>query len=156
MKKIIIILLSVVVFLTGCGQDAELTKFKHEIDQFCTNISKLDTAINKIQVSSDETSLNNATDELLGYLDELDDEFKKLANITFPEEFEYLEDMSDEASEYMTEAVSAYHQAFGSAIYNESLGEYAKENYSRAYKRVQIIITFLHGEKPTDADLIIK
>ena len=36
------------------------------------------------------------------------------------------------------------------------MAEYAKENYSRAYKRVQIIISFLHGEEPQDPDLTIE
>ena len=31
--------------------------------------------------------------------------------------------------------------------------DYAKENYARAYKRIQIIITFLHGEQPEDVNL---
>ena len=31
--------------------------------------------------------------------------------------------------------------------------DYAKENYARAYKRIQIIITFLHGEQPENVNL---
>lgn len=137
--------------LTGCGKDPELTQFKTEIDEFCTNISELDTAINSIDAQSD-----TATEELLGYLDQLDEEFKVLATIDFPEEFDYLENLSDEASSYMTEAVASYHEAYSNGSFNEYTEEYAHENYSRAYKRVQIIITFLHGETPDDADLSIE
>ena len=53
----------------------------------------------------------------------------------------------------MTEAVKSYHEAYSNGSYNEYTAEYARQNYSRAYKRVQIIITFLHGEEPSDADL---
>ena len=56
----------------------------------------------------------------------------------------------------MTEAVNSYHEAYGNGAYNEYIAEYAKQNYSRAYKRIQIIISFLHGEEPTDADLTIE
>lgn len=137
--------------LAGCGEDQELTKFKSEIDTFCTNISELDTSINQIDASSD-----NATQQLLEYLDTLDSEFQVLATIDFPTEFDYLEDLAKEASEYMTEAVSSYHEAYSNGSYNEYTAEYAHENYSRAYKRVQIIITFLHGETPEDEDLTIQ
>ena len=37
--------------------------------------------------------------------------------------------------------------------YNQLTADYAKENYARAYKRIQIIITFLHGEQPEDVNL---
>ena len=137
--------------LAGCGEDPQLTQFKDEIETFCTNISNLDTSINSIDASSD-----TASEELLGYLDELDAEFQKLAAIDFPEEFDYLENLSDEASEYMTEAVSNYHTVYSGAAYDETTAAYAHENYSRAYKRVQVIITFLHGETPQDADLTIE
>lgn len=136
---------------TGCGEDKELTRFKKDIDDFCTNISTLDTAINSIDAESEY-----ATQELLGYLDELDLEFQHLAEIDFPAEFDYLEDLAQESSDYMTEAVIYYHEAYSNQSYNENTAEYAHANYSRAYKRVQIIITFLHGEEPDDADLSIE
>ena len=37
--------------------------------------------------------------------------------------------------------------------YENSVADLAKENYARAYKRIQIIITFLHGEEPEDVNL---
>ena len=134
--------------LTSCGSDPELTKFKTEMDNFCTSISEIDTSINNLDAESD-----NAINELLGYLDDLDEEFQKFAQLDFPEEFDYLESLADESSEYMSEAVSSYHEAYSGNAYNEYTASYAKENYSRAYKRVQIIITFLHGDEPTDVDL---
>ena len=135
--------------LTACGSgDPALTKFKTEMDKFCTVISELDTSINEIDAEAD-TAIN----ELLGYLDELDGEFRAFSKVDFPEEFDYLESLADEASEYMTEAVNKYHEAYSNGSYNEYIAEYARENYSRAYKRIQIIISFLHGEEPEDVDL---
>lgn len=139
------------VMLTACGEDSELTQFRNSMDEFCTKISEIDSSINNIDAESD-----NATTELLSYLDELDVAFQSFATLDFPDEFDYLENLADESSQYMTEAVTSYHEAFSNGAYNEYTAAYAKENYSRAYKRVQIIITFLHGEEPNDADLTIE
>lgn len=137
--------------LAACGQDPELAQFRNSIDAFCTRISEIDTSINSIDAQSED-----ATSQLLSYLDELDLAFQSFAELDFPEEFDYLETLSAESSQYMTEAVSSYHEAYGNGGYNEYTAEYARENYSRAYKRVQIIITFLHGEVPDDEDLKIQ
>ena len=134
--------------LTACGKDPELTQFREEIDAFCTEISDIDTSINNVDAESD-----NAADELLGYLDQLYQDFQDFAALDFPTEFDYLESMADEASEYMTTAVQSYHDAFSNGGYNQLTADYAKENYARAYKRIQIIITFLHGEQPEDVNL---
>lgn len=137
--------------LSACGRDPELTQFRNSVDAFCTQISEIDTSINSIDPQSE-----NATTELLTYLDQLDLAFQSFAALDFPEEFDYLETLSAESSQYMTEAVSSYHEAYSNGSYNENTAEYAKENYSRAYKRIQIIITFLHGEVPDDEDLKIQ
>ena len=137
--------------LSACGgSDPALTQFKNEMDDFCTAISEIDTQINSLDAES-----STATTELLGYLDDLNGEFEDFSKVDFPEEFDYLENLADEASEYMTEAVTKYHEAYSNGSYNEYIAEYAKENYSRAYKRIQIIISFLHGEEPEDVDLTI-
>ena len=149
-KKLSTLLLSAlcVCSLTACGSNPELTKFKNEMDSFCTSISEIDSAINSVDPEAED-----AVEEVLLLLDKLDDEFSKFAEFDFPEEYDYLEELADESSEYMTEAVEHYHEAYSNNSYNEYVAEYAQENYSRAYKRVQIIITFLHGEEPTDVDL---
>lgn len=137
--------------LSACGENTALTQFRKSMDDFCTKISEIDTSINNIDAEAD-----NASEELLAYLDDLDIVFQSFARLDFPEEFDYLENLADESSEYMTEAVKSYHDAFGVNSYNESTAEYARQNYSRAYKRVQIIISFLHGEEPQDPDLTIE
>lgn len=142
--------LLIVLTLTACGEDSELTLFRKRMDAFCTKISEIDSSINSIDAQSDD-----ATAELLSYLDDLDSTFQSFAQLDFPEEFDYLENLAEESSEYMTEAVKSYHDAYG-GTYDEYTAEYARQNYSRAYKRIQIIISFLHGEEPTDADLSIE
>lgn len=149
-NKLILLIAGILttIMLTACGQDPAITEFKNEIDSFCTSISEIDTSINNIDAEAE-----NATTLLLGYLDDLDAEFQEFAELDFPEEFDYLESLADESSSYMTEAAKSYKEVYSDG-YNETLAEYAKENYSRAYKRIQIIITFLHGEEPENVDLI--
>ncbi|MCM1540095.1 MAG: hypothetical protein NC121_02420 [Blautia sp.] len=134
--------------LSACGEDPELTQFRNSIEDFCTEISQIDTSINSIDASSE-----SAVSELLSCLDELEVAFQGFADLDFPDEFDYLEEIADEAGDYMSTAVSGYHEAYGAGAYDQYTAAYASENYSRAYKRVQIIITFLHGETPEDVDL---
>lgn len=152
MKKKTALLLTTILtcslLLTGCGEDKELTRFKKDMDSFCMKISEIDTSINKIDAESD-----SAVTELLSHLDELKVVFNEFAKFDFPEEFDYLESIAQEASDYMDTAVSSYHDAYSNDSYNEYTAEYAQGNYSRAYKRVQIIISFLHGETPEDVNI---
>ncbi len=150
MKKTLalILALAMCLALAACGEDPVLSRFRDEMDNFCTRISEIDSSINNIDAQSE-----NAISELLACLDDLDLIFQDFAELDFPEEFDYLEELADEAGQYMTEAVKSYHEAYSNGSYNEYTAEYARQNYSRAYKRVQIIITFLHGEEPSDADL---
>ena len=145
MKKIVLFTL-MCILLCGCGQSPAVnTKFETDINTFCTNVSDIDLAINQITNQTvDEKGLETATAELLSYLDLLNDEFKKLASIDFPEEYDYLEAVADEASDYMSEAVKSYHTTYEDK-YTESMEAYAKENYSRAYKRLQYILNTLNG-----------
>lgn len=135
--------------LTGCGEDPELTQFKVNFENFCINLSTLDTSINNIDAESE-----NATDELLGYIDQMDEQFEALAALDFPEEFQYLEELSEEASEYMSEAAASYRKAYADDTFDQSMSDYAYKNYKRAYKRIQIILIYLHGDEPQDEDLI--
>lgn len=148
MKKLaIFVLLSVM--LTGCGnEDPAMTKFQKEMNDFCNNVKSIDTSINQItNITADEAGLAAATAKLLYQLDRLDDEFAKFSNIDFPAAYDYLEQYADEAGDYMTEAVKSYHTVYEDN-YTKSMEDYARENYSRAYKRVQIILDVLHGKDP--------
>ena len=56
----------------------------------------LDASINQVDASAE-----GATEEMLGYLEELNTEFQKFGALDFPEEFDYLEPYAQEASAYM-------------------------------------------------------
>ena len=142
-----------IVLLTACGEDPELSRFHKSMDDFCTKVSEIDTPINSIDATADADA---AVAELLGYLDELDLVFRSFAKLDFPVEFDYLEDTAQEASSYVTTADESFHDAYSNGSYNEYTAEYAQGNYNRAYKRIQIIISFLHGETPDDVDLTME
>lgn len=139
--------------LTACGRKDELVKFREDVDTFCINISEIGTQIDNVDAESDD-----AVYEVLEYLDQLDTEFQNFAELDFPEEFDYLEAIADEASEYMTIAAESFRDAYTNESYDEEMFkaeyEYAKQNKARAYKRIQIIITFLQGEDPEDVGLV--
>lgn len=155
MKRKLLLTAVCLLLLTGCGEDPIEAKFNSEINEFCENISALSLKIDAISVEAEELSIRYATSDLLTYLDEVEVEFMKFSNIDFPEEFDYLEDMADEAGTYMTEAVASYHKAYEDT-YSQSMEEYARENYSRACKRVQVILSLLRGEDIQDPELTIQ
>ena len=158
MKRIAVLLLCAI-FFTGCAkEDTEMIAFKDDVNSFCSKIVEIDAAINDINnETGDEQGLADAKKELLSCLDDLKEEFAGFAALDFPEDFDYLEDMSDEASDYMTEAVKYYHTIYGSDDkYNESMEEYAKENYARAYKRIKVIVSLFRGETPDVEGLTVE
>lgn len=130
----------------ACGSKKEEIRFEQALAAFCTDISAVDTMINHIDSSSE-----NATADLLNYLDTLNTHFASFGELDFPKTFDYLEPMAQEAASYMEEAVKSYHDLYQDAdTYDEKKAAYAKENYSRAYKRIQTIIAFLQGKDPND------
>lgn len=152
-KKFIIYFFCVMfcVLLSGCGDSKELKEYKTQVNQFCDTIAAIDTSINNIDASAEDS-----VDILLGYLDELDVSFQEFSALKIPDEFDYLEELAVQSGEYMTEAVALYHEAFSNDSYNEYTASYAVENYNRAFKRVKYIITFLHGETPEDEAVTVE
>lgn len=137
--------------LCGCGKDPKLEAFKDSIDNFCNNLVRINEEINEIDPQKE-----NASNELLTKLDELQGHFESFADYDFPQEFDYLESLADEASEYMATATTSYEKAYSNNSYDTDTAAYAQENYERAYKRIRIILSFIRGEEPEDADVSIQ
>lgn len=132
-------------FLTGCGSNAELDNYKANMNQFFENIKTFDTAINAIDPETE-----TAVTELLSLLDSMDTSFQQMASLPVPEGFPGVEELADEASSHMTEAVSYYHQAFEAEPFDTILADVAKQNYDRANLRIQYIVSILHGDLPEE------
>lgn len=44
------------ILLSACGENTALTQFRKSMDDFCTKISEIDTAINNIDAEADNAS----------------------------------------------------------------------------------------------------
>ncbi len=131
--------------MTGCGSDPELEHYKENMNIFFENVATYDASINAIDPASED-----AVTQLLTLLDNMSTSFSQMAELTVPQVFIGVEQLADEADEYMKEAVSLYHQAFEAEVFDENIEEAAQENYSRANLRLQYILSILHGDIPEE------
>lgn len=147
MHKVNVKLLLLAIFpllLTGCGKNEELENYKANMNQFFENIRIIDSSINAIDPNS-ETS----TTELLSLLDSMDTSFAQMAALEVPDGFPGVDELADDASAYMSEAVSYYHQAYDGE-YDAAFAEVAYQNYEQANIRFQYIVSIIHGNIPEE------
>ena len=147
-----VLMLSTSVFATGCGDNeaaAELEIYKSNLTTFFENIQYLDSELNALDPNSE-----SSREELLGYLDQLNEQFAALAALDVPEQFENVKDLAAGASENMNHAVEYYKEAYAEEAFNENYAVAANEYYSRANERLVYILQLLHGETEiTEPDL---
>lgn len=92
----------------GCGKkDAELENYKLNMNQFFENVRIFDESINAIDPHSE-----TAVSDLLSLLDSMETSFSQMASLEVPEGFPGVDVLADEASHYMSEAVTYFHQAY--------------------------------------------
>ena len=143
--SVLFLLFAVITFI-GCGKDKELEEYKSNMETFYSDIAVYDLTINSIDVESD-----NSVQDLLTALDNLEASFTWMASLPVPDEFASIEMFASESSEYMTNAVALYHQAYESEPFDITTAQTAKEYYDRANQRVMYILAILHGELPDGA-----
>ncbi len=143
-------LLASSLFFAGCGKDKELEAFHDDMANFCTQIQQSAAALNAIDPASE-----NAVDEMLSQLDTISSQFEELAAIEVPKQFSSVEDLADEASDYMNQAAATYQEAFANDSYDSSIGSTAFEYYSRAMKRLEYISELLQGQIPEDDSVTV-
>ena len=149
-KRILFLTAMLCLCIAGCGKDQKLEEYNENISAFTLNISDISTRMEEIDTTSD-----TAASEVLVCLDEMQAQFVILSEMEVPKEFASVESLADEASEYMTEAVTLYHQVFEAEEYSEETASIAHENYNRAMKRLSYISSLLQGELPEDDNIII-
>ena len=130
-------------WMMGCGEDETLTTYQEDMNTFFENLAEINDGMNSIDASADD-----ATQQLLSYLDQLQSEVAWMAELETPDQFSAVDSLADEADENMQQAVTLYHEAYGSGEYDEAIAEAASEYYDRANLRIQYIIMILHGEIP--------
>lgn len=136
--------------LNGCGTDKNLTEYEKNVTAFIDAVSDIKIRMEEIDVNNEDSVV-----DILICLDEMQEQFYLLAEMDVPKEFVSIESLADEASEYMTEAVSIYHQVFEADEYDAANADVAAQNYDRAMKRLSYISTLLQGELPDDENVII-
>lgn len=129
--------------LTACGEDETLTAYQEDMNTFFEHIASYNDGMNAINASDED-----AQDQLLSYLDQLQAEITWMAELTVPERFSAVDSLADEADENMQQAVTLYHRAYESEVFDEGVAQAAREYYDRANIRIQYIIMILHGEIP--------
>ena len=144
----IVLLVSMLVF-TGCGEKEELTVFENDMKNFYDEVSVIENSIAEIDESSE-----NAVDTLLINMEEMAACFQTLANIEVPMEFISIEELADDASAYMDEAVRLYSEAYEEDYVSDALVQAATENYESAMKRINYIAVLLQGEIPEGATVV--
>lgn len=149
-KRIFLFVAFACFFIAGCDKDPALETYNENLSTFTTNISDISNRMEEIDTTSD-----TARSEVLSCLDEMKEQFLILAEMEVPKEFASIENLADEASDYMTEAVTLYHQVFEAGQYSEETASIAQENYNRAMKRLSYISSLLQGELPEGEGIII-
>lgn len=143
--------------LGGCGKGSsnnkELNNYKEAMETFFTGLEEADSTIKAIN-PDDQNAMNN----LLSSFDDLEKKFSDMAALevpteNVPETFSLIKELAVGASDYMTEANGYMHDSFSESSYNEHTLSAAMECYKRANKRVQFIISLLHGEYPQDESI---
>lgn len=157
MKKIhktLPVIIATAFALTGCGKDAALTAFHEDMNGFYESLYASAGALGAIDPASE-----TAADEMLSQMDQMESIFQELAAIEVPDDYEdqfgNIEELADEAAEYMTEAGALYHEAYEETSLDDSLLMAADENYSRAMKRVNYIAQLLQGRIPEGDNITV-
>ncbi len=129
----------------GCGKktDMELSSYRDSMNEFYNKLSYYDASINGIDPDSEDAKV-----QLLGYLDEMNENYKTMAALKIPEEFDGISDIAVEAADYMQMADECYHLAYDGA-FDEDNEQLAGQYYQRANSRVMVMLQVLHGEVPT-------
>ena len=135
--------------IVGCGEREELNTFKEQMNDFYTEVSTIENTINEIDEQSE-----NAVTTLLIQMEQMSEQFQKLAEIEVPEEFVSVEELADDAADYMYEAVRLYSEAYEEDYISDAMIEAAAENYESAMKRINYIALLLQGEIPEGATVM--
>ena len=150
-KRIITISILTSLCLFGCGKvtedEKELAEFSTSMSTFTESIKEANTKINELD-SSDKDSVK----ELLNILDDMDKDFKKIADIDAPLQYEGVEQLAIEASNYMSEAVSNYHIAYEGDTFDDYAASEAFQYYKWAMTRIEYIGYIISGDEMPEND----
>ena len=142
----------VMALIQGCGSkdDGALLTYKEQMSSFYDKLSEYNTSINGIDPNSE-----SAKQDLLGYLDQVNETFKAMGELTVPGEFSGIADIAVEAADDMQKANEYYHMAYDGEFDEQSEGT-ASQFYERANKKAFIMLQVLHGEVPSGEGISVE
>lgn len=146
MKSKILILLTIITLLfTGCGSNTEaVLAFQNELNSVVLKIEGIHNELEGLDVSKED-----ASEQALEALSNLKDAFDELSAIEVKDEaYAFISDLAVEGSQYMDQAYKLFEEAFTSTRYDDDTATLAYQYLERASKRINVIITMLHGEVP--------
>jgi hypothetical protein len=150
-NKILLASLAGAFILTGCGktsnEDKEIAAFSSSVADFTSYLTDAGEKINNL-----DTTQSESCDELLEILDEMDEEFEKLASLNVPDSYDGFNTLAQSASANMSNAVSYYHLVYDSddGEFDYDASQTAYEYYMRAMLEVECIGYILSNQDIPD------
>ena len=123
--------------LSACGNtktDPALEEYRSNMSSFCNTVFSLGQAINAIDPNSPTASA-----DLLNDLDQMNTAFRNMAALTIPDEYSDVATLVYEASAYMNDAASLYHDAYSENGYHDEYATQALTQYQNAMQRLTSI-----------------
>jgi hypothetical protein len=150
-NKILLASLAGAFILTGCGktssEDKEIAAFSSSVADFTSYLTDAGEKINNL-----DTTQSESCDELLEILDEMGEEFEKLASLDVPDSYDGFSTLAQNASANMSSAVSYYHLVYDSdeGEFDYDASQTAYEYYMRAMLEVECIGYILSNQDIPD------
>ena len=143
--RIIVLFITFALLFTGCGSSSEqVLAFQNELNAVVLKIENIHNELEALDPSSKDASA-----QALKALSNLKDAFDQLAEIEVKDEkYAFITDLAIEGGQYMEQANKLFKEAFTSERYDNDTATLAYQYLERASKRINVIITMLHGEVP--------
>ena len=142
--------LSWAVLLTGCssGEKEELESYYETMDSFLEKVRQETLSLEELDPSDPQ-----AAETAVGILDEMKQSFSEAASADTPEEYVNVQEMIEQADDYLEGASGHFHDALAENPMNGDLYETGVKYYEKAMERIDYAITFLHGEVPEGVEM---
>jgi len=143
--RIIVFFITFTLLFTGCGPKAEqVIAFQNELNTVISKIESIHTELESLDATN-----KNASTQALEALSNLKEAFDELASIDVKDEaYTFITDLAIEGSQYMEQAYKLFEEAYTAEHFDKETAELAYQYLERASKRINVIITMLHGEVP--------
>lgn len=143
--KLLILFMILSLLLCGCGNNSEaVLAFQNELNAVILKIEGIHNDLENLDANAVDASA-----QALESLASLKEAFDELAMIEVKDDaYAFITDLAIEGSQYMEQAYKLFEEAFAGETYDDDTATLAYQYLERASKRINVIITMLHGEVP--------